>query len=210
MFFKKTLTNFSLKPKITNTFLINQKYVFCNKEEAEVTSNVEINEKNVIDIGEPKEKDIIRIQNIYDINSKKMGPPVIKNFIDSSKITNPNVTLGIFSFEKMAKDERTKFIPVSPKLGPFEIIEPDLEGKTYHWCSCGMSNKQPFCDMSHRNSKFRPISFKLGEKCDSMFLCGCKLSTKAPFCDGHTCVHLKAKEESEINKKLENINITKS
>ena len=24
-----------------------------------------------------------------------------------------------------------------------------VEGKTYYWCSCGKSSKQPFCDGSH-------------------------------------------------------------
>ena len=24
-----------------------------------------------------------------------------------------------------------------------------LEGKTYYWCTCGISAKQPFCDGSH-------------------------------------------------------------
>ena len=24
------------------------------------------------------------------------------------------------------------------------------EGKSYYWCSCGQSSKQPFCDGSHK------------------------------------------------------------
>ena len=24
-----------------------------------------------------------------------------------------------------------------------------LEGKSYFWCTCGISSKQPFCDGSH-------------------------------------------------------------
>jgi len=24
-------------------------------------------------------------------------------------------------------------------------------GKSYWWCACGKSNKQPFCDGSHKN-----------------------------------------------------------
>lgn len=73
-----------------------------------------------------------------------------------------------------------------------------MESKTYHWCSCGLSSKQPFCDGSHKNTKFKPISFKLGEKCESMSLCGCKLSQITPFCDGKTCVELKKKEDGII------------
>lgn len=161
--------------------------------------------EHTIDLGHPKENKV-KIQNLYDIKSKKMGPPNINAFIDSSRITNKNVSLGVFNSEKFNKDNSVKFTPVSPKLGPFEIVDPKLENKTYHWCSCGMSKKQPFCDMSHKNSKLRPISFKLGEKCDSMLLCGCKLSSKAPFCDGQTCVTLKAKEEEELYKKIKNLN----
>ncbi len=32
------------------------------------------------------------------------------------------------------------------------------EDKTYYWCSCGKSSKQPFCDGSHKNTKFNPVS----------------------------------------------------
>jgi CDGSH-type Zn-finger protein len=52
--------------------------------------------------------------------------------------------------------------------------------------------------MSHKGTDYKPISFKLAEKCDSMLLCGCKLSQKSPFCDGKTCVNIKEKEESKI------------
>jgi CDGSH-type Zn-finger protein len=79
--------------------------------------------------------------------------------------------------------------------------------KTYHWCSCGMSTKQPYCDGSHKGTAFRPISFKLGEKCDSFLLCGCKLSKINPFCDGKTCVDLKKKEEEQINSEIQKLNL---
>ena len=34
------------------------------------------------------------------------------------------------------------------------------EGKSYYWCSCGKSSKQPFCDGSHKGSEFNPIVYK--------------------------------------------------
>jgi len=70
-----------------------------------------------------------------------------------------------------------------------------MDNKTYHWCSCGLSKKQPFCDSSHSSTGFRPINFKLAEKTDVMLLCGCKLSKVAPFCDGSTCIDLKKIEK---------------
>ena len=30
--------------------------------------------------------------------------------------------------------------------------------KSYYWCSCGKSSKQPFCDGSHKGTEFTPLS----------------------------------------------------
>ena len=39
----------------------------------------------------------------------------------------------------------------APFIAGSGSIKVDLEeGKEYHWCSCGMSKKQPFCDGSHK------------------------------------------------------------
>ena len=58
-----------------------------------------------------------------------------------------------------------------------------IEGKTYYWCQCGLSKKQPFCDSSHKETSFNPISFKATET-KKMYFCGCKTTSKQPFCDG--------------------------
>jgi mannose-6-phosphate isomerase-like protein (cupin superfamily)/CDGSH-type Zn-finger protein len=59
-------------------------------------------------------------------------------------------------------------------------------GRTYLWCSCGRSAKQPFCDGSHEGSEFRPVPFKAAQD-DELLFCGCKHTRGAPFCDGaHT------------------------
>lgn len=79
-----------------------------------------------------------------------------------------------------------------------KVDKPIMEEKTYHWCSCGLSKKQPFCDNSHKGTAFRPVNFKLAEKCDKMLLCGCKLSQNTPFCDGKTCIKLKLQEKRKI------------
>ena len=56
-------------------------------------------------------------------------------------------------------------------------------GKTYFWCACGKSRKQPFCDGAHKGSGFAPVKFT-AEADKKLFFCGCKASARAPFCDG--------------------------
>ena len=34
-----------------------------------------------------------------------------------------------------------------------------IEGKSYFWCTCGISLKQPFCDGSHKGTKFTPFKY---------------------------------------------------
>ncbi|WP_323780518.1 CDGSH iron-sulfur domain-containing protein [Leisingera sp.] len=57
------------------------------------------------------------------------------------------------------------------------------EGKTYFWCACGKSSKQPFCDGSHKGTAFAPVKYT-AEKDGKLFFCGCKHSGKKPLCDG--------------------------
>jgi CDGSH-type Zn-finger protein len=70
---------------------------------------------------------------------------------------------------------------LSPQNAPYAVnVE---EGKTYHWCACGRSKSQPFCDGSHKGTEFEPIAFT-AEKTEVVYLCGCKKTGNAPFCDG--------------------------
>ena len=55
--------------------------------------------------------------------------------------------------------------------------------KSYYWCSCGKSSKQPFCDASHKGTEFTPVVFK-AEETKKMFFCVCKQTDGQPFCDG--------------------------
>ncbi len=57
------------------------------------------------------------------------------------------------------------------------------EGEDYYFCTCGRSNKQPFCDGSHAGTNFKPKAFK-AEKTGDAYLCQCKHSGNLPFCDG--------------------------
>ena len=39
--------------------------------------------------------------------------------------------------------------------GPIAVeVEKD---KSYYWCACGLSKKQPFCDGSHSGTEFKPL-----------------------------------------------------
>lgn len=56
-------------------------------------------------------------------------------------------------------------------------------GKKYWWCSCGRSQKQPYCDGSHKDTGLTPLLYT-AEKTGKVYLCGCKSTVKKPFCDG--------------------------
>ena len=72
--------------------------------------------------------------------------------------------------------------PAIRQKGPYKIkVE---RGKTYFWCACGLSQKQPFCDGSHRKEgKFKSFKYlAIGSK--EVFFCGCKMTNNQPLCDG--------------------------
>ena len=54
-----------------------------------------------------------------------------------------------------------------------------------HWCACGQSQKQPYCDGSHArlNTGITPIKVVI-EQPKKVAWCGCKHSNNKPFCDG--------------------------
>ncbi|MDE3015816.1 MAG: CDGSH iron-sulfur domain-containing protein [Pseudomonadota bacterium] len=62
---------------------------------------------------------------------------------------------------------------------PVEVTE----GKNYAWCACGRSQKQPFCDGSHKDTGLTPTVWK-APKTETVWLCGCKKTKGKPFCDG--------------------------
>ncbi|WP_417597548.1 CDGSH iron-sulfur domain-containing protein [Pararhodobacter oceanensis] len=56
-------------------------------------------------------------------------------------------------------------------------------GKSYMWCACGRSAKQPFCDGSHKGSGLLPLRYTASES-KRVFFCGCKHCGTPPLCDG--------------------------
>ncbi len=57
------------------------------------------------------------------------------------------------------------------------------KGKSYFWCACGLSKKQPFCDGSHKVTEFLPLKW-VAEQTGEKLLCACKHTKAQPFCDG--------------------------
>ena len=56
-------------------------------------------------------------------------------------------------------------------------------GKTYFWCMCGRSAKQPFCDGAHKDTGFEPMRWEAPES-RRVFFCACKKTSGQPLCDG--------------------------
>jgi CDGSH iron-sulfur domain-containing protein 3 len=71
--------------------------------------------------------------------------------------------------------------PIPAQKAPYGV---DVEaGKTYYWCACGRSNKQPFCDGSHAGTGLQPLPYK-ATAAQKLWFCGCKATKSQPFCDG--------------------------
>ncbi len=72
---------------------------------------------------------------------------------------------------------------MEPKIAEKKPAAVELKPCKYHWCACGQSKNQPFCDGSHSGTEFSPVEFEVVEA-KKYFLCQCKHSKKKPFCDG--------------------------
>jgi CDGSH-type Zn-finger protein len=71
-----------------------------------------------------------------------------------------------------------------PKIAAKHPIAVKVEaGKTYHWCTCGGSKGQPFCDGAHKGTGFTPMAWTAPETKEA-YLCQCKHTKSAPLCDG--------------------------
>ena len=81
-----------------------------------------------------------------------------------------------------------------PKVAHNQPIMVKVEpGKIYAWCTCGLSDKQPFCDGKHKTlayeengetiMPFKSLKVEFTEEKEVWF-CQCKQTKNAPFCDG--------------------------
>jgi CDGSH-type Zn-finger protein len=74
-----------------------------------------------------------------------------------------------------------------PKVAHPEPICVHLEkDKVYAWCTCGLSEKDPFCDGKHKsivNQEFKSMKVSV-EESQSAWLCRCKQTKTPPYCDG--------------------------
>ncbi|MCA0929108.1 CDGSH iron-sulfur domain-containing protein [Ruegeria profundi] len=71
--------------------------------------------------------------------------------------------------------------PTIAQKGPYAVDV--TEGKSYFWCACGLSKRQPFCDGSHKDTDLEPVKYT-AESSKKVFFCGCKCSANPPLCDG--------------------------
>lgn len=74
-----------------------------------------------------------------------------------------------------------------PKVAFPEPICVRLEkDKTYAWCTCGLSENQPFCDGKHKtieDGSYKSLKITVEEETE-VWLCRCKQTKTPPYCDG--------------------------
>lgn len=71
-----------------------------------------------------------------------------------------------------------------PRIAKYKPFYAELKaGRTYLWCACGLSKKQPYCDNSHVGTGIEPVRYK-AEESEEVLFCGCKRTGDQPFCDG--------------------------
>ncbi|GMT49634.1 MAG: hypothetical protein IEMM0008_1173 [bacterium] len=70
--------------------------------------------------------------------------------------------------------------PHISQKAPYVIEE---EPREIHWCSCGRSSNQPYCDGSHQGTDFQPVTVTIAKK-EKVAWCGCRHTSNPPYCDG--------------------------
>lgn len=75
---------------------------------------------------------------------------------------------------------KMKKLPKITQKSPYIVNE--KAGKKA-FCTCGLSNQDPYCDGSHKGTEFSPKIIEVKEE-KKIAWCGCKHSKKGAFCDG--------------------------
>lgn len=113
---------------------------------------------------------------------------------DTINVTQWRLMMRVAAVDKRHKVDDSAFALKTrakvAKRGPYGIkVE---AGRTYYWCTCGMSKTQPFCDGSHVEfnqqfaCEFQPMKY-VADDSRTVWFCGCKQSSAPPLCDGtHT------------------------
>ena len=70
-----------------------------------------------------------------------------------------------------------------PKVAQNKPFVLKVEAGRYAWCSCGLSENQPYCDGKHKGTGYTP-NIEVIEEARKVAFCGCKQSEKGSFCDG--------------------------
>jgi CDGSH-type Zn-finger protein len=93
-------------------------------------------------------------------------------------------TLPLQGRVKITAGRRDRNMSAVPEIGGRQPLPIDVEaGKSYWWCACGRSKKQPFCDGSHKGSAFTPVEWKAATA-EQAWFCACKRTGNRPMCDG--------------------------
>jgi glutamate synthase domain-containing protein 2 len=72
----------------------------------------------------------------------------------------------------------------NPIIADNRPVKVELDKHTeYHFCTCGRSKQQPFCDGSHVSTGYSPKTFTPEDNGEA-YLCACKHTRNAPLCDG--------------------------
>jgi CDGSH-type Zn-finger protein len=86
--------------------------------------------------------------------------------------------------------------PESFAARPFTAVDAPItcavEAGEFWWCACGKSERQPYCDGSHRGGPTGPVIVRFDAPREVAW-CGCKRTATAPFCDfAHRCATTEA------------------
>ncbi len=93
-------------------------------------------------------------------------------------------SLGMIYFVIIVATKSNDMSNDKAKVAGTVPIPVDLEeGKRYAWCTCGLSENQPFCDGKHKPTSFTPQVF-IAEESKTAYFCTCKQTGNPGFCDG--------------------------